>query len=216
MTGAIPFGSYRGKRVLEIGSGSGIDSAEFGRNGAEVVGLDFTKTGASSTRDTLNEAGLSSNVVRAMAQSLPFREDAFDCVYSFGVLHHIPDVRRPMQEIKRVLSSGGDFICMLYNKNSLLYAYSILFLHRKDGLNEDELVSRYSERVEKCPYTKAYDKEEISDLLGNEFCDLTTQVHYNTIDTSTQRKVKIQLSEAYELGWHIIAKAKKRHRKSGS
>src|SRR5271169_3589496 len=60
MLEAIPFTSYNGKRVLEIGSGSGIDSAEFGRNGADVVSLDFTETGAKSTRDTLVEAGVSS------------------------------------------------------------------------------------------------------------------------------------------------------------
>src|SRR5207245_5119976 len=94
MLEAIPFGSFKGKRLLEVGSGSGIDSAEFGRNGAEVVSLDFTETGTTATRDTLNEAGVASNVVRADARRLPFREEAFDCVYSFGVLHHVRAVSR--------------------------------------------------------------------------------------------------------------------------
>jgi len=58
MLEAIPFTSYKGKLLLEIGSGSGIDSAEFGRNGADVVSLDFTETGAKSTKDTLAEAGV--------------------------------------------------------------------------------------------------------------------------------------------------------------
>src|ERR1700704_3413539 len=74
MLEAIPFSSYEGKRVLEIGSGSGIDSAEFAKNGADVTSLDFTETGAMTTRDTLVQAGLSSSVVRAAAQFLPFRD----------------------------------------------------------------------------------------------------------------------------------------------
>jgi ubiquinone/menaquinone biosynthesis C-methylase UbiE len=211
MLEAIPFASFNGKRVLEIGSGSGIDSAEFGRNGADVVSLDFTETGAKSTRDALSEAGVSSfDVVRAAAQYLPFKDGVFDCVYSFGVLHHIPDVGRVIKEISKKLAKGGELICMLYNKDSLLYAYSILFLHREDGLSEDEMVSKYSERVEGCPYTKAYTRQDVLDLLADDFHKVSMSIHYNVIDTRTQRKVKTQLSDEYQLGWHIVVRARKR------
>jgi SAM-dependent methyltransferase len=210
MLEAIPFGSYNGKLVLEIGSGSGIDSAEFGRNGADVVSLDFTETGTKSTKDTLAQAGVSSfNVVRAAAQRLPFRDGVFDCVYSFGVLHHVPDVGPVIEEISKKLTTRGELVCMLYNRDSLLYAYSILFLHRAAGLSEEEMVSRYSERVEGCPYTKAYTKEEARNLLADGFRDVSTSIHFNVIDTLTQRKVKLQLSDDYQLGWHVIVRAKR-------
>jgi len=215
MLEAIPFTEYGGKLVLEIGSGSGIDSAEFCRNGAEVVSLDFTETGAKSTRDTLSEAGLSSfDVVRAAAQSLPFKDGVFDCVYSFGVLHHIPDVGRVTKEISKKLAKRGELISMLYNKDSLLYAYSILFLHRGAGLSEDEAVSKYSERVEGCPYTKAYTKQDALDLLEDDFRGVSASIHYNVIDTGKRRKVKTQLSDEYQLGWHIIVRANKRTRRA--
>jgi len=210
MLEAIPFGSFKKKRLLEVGSGSGIDSAEFGRNGADVVSLDFTQTGSIATRDTLREAGVAPDVVRGAAQCLPFRDGSFDCVYSFGVLHHIPDAERAVGEAGRVLVRDGDLIGMLYNKNSLLYAYSVLFLHRDEALGEEELVSKYSERVEKCPYTKAYTKKEVENLLRDRFCDISTDVHYNVIDTSSERKMKVQLPDSYQLGWHLITKAKKK------
>jgi ubiquinone/menaquinone biosynthesis C-methylase UbiE len=211
MLEAIPFSSYNGKLVLEIGSGSGIDSAEFARHGASVVSLDFTEAGTKSTMNTFSEAGVSSfDVVRAAAQRLPFRDGVFDCVYSFGVLHHIPDVGRVTKEISRKLAKRGELICMLYNKDSLLYAYSILFLHRAAGLSEDEMVSKYSERVEGCPYTKAYTRPDVLDLLADDFYGVSTTVHYNVIDTLKKRKVKTQLSNEYQLGWHIIARARKR------
>jgi len=216
MLDVIPFGSFRGKRLLEVGSGSGIDSAEFGRNGAEVVSLDFTQTGTTATRDTLNEAGLASNVVRADAQRLPFRDGSFDCVYSFGVLHHIPEVSRIIGEISRVMTPDGDLICMLYNKNSLLYAYSVLFLHRDEGLGEEELVSKYSERVELCPYTKAYTKKDVQDLLQDKFRAISTSIHFNAIDTPSERKVKATVPDSLGLGWHIIVEARNKGERARS
>ena len=210
MLDSIPFGSYSGKRVLEIGSGGGIDSAEFGRNGADVVCLDFTRKGSKSTKETLSEARVSSwNVVRAAAQSLPFRDGVFDCVYSFGVLHHIQAVGQVMREILRGLRRGGDLVLMLYNRDSLLYAYSILHLHREAGLSEGALLNRYSERVEGCPFTKAYSKEDVRALLADDFLGVSTEVHYNVIDTPKKRKVKTGMPDELGLGWHIIVKAKK-------
>ena len=211
MLNSIPFAAFKGKLVLEIGSGSGIDSSEFGRYGAEVVSLDFTETGARNTLRTLVEAGVRSfNVVRAAADNLPFRPGVFGCVYSFGVLHHIPDVKRVVKEASTVLKRKGTLICMVYNKESLLYAYSILFLHRVAHLSEEELVSKYSERVEGCPYTKAYTRDEVEGLLEDYFDEIKAVVRYSVIDLPTKRKVKLRVPDKYELGWHIIATAAKR------
>lgn len=209
MVDAIPFGEFKGKRVLEIGSGSGIDSAEFARNGAHVVSLDFTKTGVDTTRDTLKEAGFqSSDVVRAAAQNLPFRDGVFDCVYSFGVLHHIPGTTPIVVELSKKLAPGGAMILMVYNKDSLLYAYSIVFLHRDTGLDEASLLSRYSERIEGCPYTKAYTKQEALSLVAGLFEEVAVEAFFEVIDTPNARKVKARMPHDAQLGWHLLVKAK--------
>lgn len=44
------------------------------------------------------------------AQSLPFAEDSFDTVYLLDVLEHLPEPDRCLQEIARVLASGGRLI----------------------------------------------------------------------------------------------------------
>ena len=67
------------------------------------------------------------------ATSLDFPDGTFDVVYSFGVLHHIPDVTRAVAEIHRVLKSGGELLVMLYNRASINYIVEIMFL-RKLGL----------------------------------------------------------------------------------
>ncbi len=208
------FDSFGGKKVLEVGCGAGIDSAEFARNGALVTSTDFTERSVQSTKELLEEAHLPVNVVQADATNLQFEDNTFDCVYSFGVLHHIPDIEKALSEIKRVLKPGGQTMVMIYNKNSLIYGYSIVYLHGvQEGLLEeltmDELLARYSERKEDNPYTKVYTKSEAQALFLRYFEACSVEVRYNVIDLPEQRKVKFDMPDRYELGWHLIVKGKK-------
>ena len=41
------------------------------------------------------------------AASLPFRTGSLDAVFGFGFLHHVPDWRKALQEIARILKTGG-------------------------------------------------------------------------------------------------------------
>lgn len=217
MDESFRFADWRGKEVLEIGCGSGVDALEFARNGAIVTTTDITENAVNLTRELAAEANLPLKVVQASATDLPFPDAGFDCVYSYGVLHHIPDIDAALSEIRRVLKPGGTVMVMLYNRNSLLYAYSIVFRHGiRDGLllnkkyTEQELVSRYSERIEGCPHTRAYTKEEAAELFSGWFEDVRVTVRYNVIDTDQQRKVKLGLEDKWELGWHLIVKARKK------
>lgn len=208
------FDKFAGQRVLEVGCGAGIDSAEFARNGASVVSTDFTGSAVQLTGELFREAGLNAQVVQANATALPFPNDSFDCVYSFGVLHHIPAIDQALSEIKRVLTPGGLVMAMLYHRDSLLYGYSIVYLRGiKEGLlpelTVDELLARFSERREDNPYTKVYTKQEAHDLFSRYFQSCSVEVRYNVIDLPQQRKVKLGISDNYELGWHLIVKARK-------
>lgn len=41
--------------------------------------------------------------------TLDERDESFDAVFSFGVLHHMEDWRKAVKEISRVLKRGGEF-----------------------------------------------------------------------------------------------------------
>lgn len=208
----IGFENWEDKKVLDFGCGSGIDAVEFARNNATVTATDITDNAVALTRALAREAGVLIEVVQ-IDDALPFLDETFDLAYSFGVLHHIPNVNDTLNEIRRVLKPQGSVIAMLYNKDSLLYAYSILHRAWKEELigkhsqrAERIASSMYSERIENCPYTKAYTKEEARELFERHFDDVTISVHYNVIDLPQQRKVKLGVSDEYELGWHLIIK----------
>jgi ubiquinone/menaquinone biosynthesis C-methylase UbiE len=214
MHDTFKFEDFNGQKVLEIGCGAGIDSAEFARNGALVTSTDFTERSVQSTKELLTEANLPVNVMQADATNLQFDDNTFDCVYSFGVLHHIPNIEKALSEIKRVLKPGGRIMVMLYHKNSLLYGYSIVYLRgieeqQLEKLSIDELLAKYSERKEDNPYTRVYTKEEAGELFSRYFKSCITEIRYNVIDLPEQRKVKLDVPDEYGLGWHLIVKAVK-------
>lgn len=117
-----------GKRVLEIGSGAGAHSCLFKRRGADLVAVDLTPARALSTarKLALARGPGPARAYQADAENLPFRDEAFDVVYSNGVLHHSEDTVRCVAEVGRVLKPGGRAVIMLYSRHSANYWLSIV------------------------------------------------------------------------------------------
>jgi ubiquinone/menaquinone biosynthesis C-methylase UbiE len=195
---------WKGKHVLEFGCGSGIDAVEFASYGAKVTAVDLTDSAVELTRSLALEANVDIEVLKTSNTALPFSNNTFDCVYSFGVLHHIPEVEKTLVELQRVLRPGGSVMAMVYNKNSLLNAYSIEYLHREES---GDLASKYSERNIGCPYTKLYTVDEARAMFSWWFKDVVVKTYYGVIDTKEQRKIKVQAPK--ELGWHLVVKGTK-------
>lgn len=113
------FDEAKGLRVLEIGVGAGTDFLQWVRAGAEATGVDLTAAGVALTRERLALEGLEAQVREADAETLPFADDSFDLVYSWGVLHHTPDTAGALREAVRVLRPAGRARVMLYQHPSL-------------------------------------------------------------------------------------------------
>lgn len=117
----VPFGTARGRRVLELGCGAGYDAYEFLRHGANYTGIDLTPENIERTKRHLSYYGYTPAVFEGDAEELAFESESFDWVYSNGVLHHTPDVRKSFCEAYRVLVPGGRFDVVLYHKSSVEY-----------------------------------------------------------------------------------------------
>lgn len=116
----VDFSKLNRKRVLEVGCGIGIDSLEFAKVGAAHIGIDISTRSVALARKYFELNGYSPNISLADAGDLPFSDDSFDFIYSWGVLHHTTHMKKSLAEIYRVLKHGGDFCIMLYNRRSLV------------------------------------------------------------------------------------------------
>lgn len=122
---------WAGKRVLEIGLGLGADSEQIVRRGGRWSGVDLTEESVDVVRTRFDLHALPHERLEvASVLDLPFDAQTFDVVYSFGVLHHVPQVRDAQREIARVLKPGGRLVAMLYAKHSVNYWISIALVRR--------------------------------------------------------------------------------------
>lgn len=113
---AAEFDQHAGQRILEIGCGAGADLEQFVLGGAIATGVDVTPAHVQLARERLKGRA---EIVHSDATVLPFADESFDYIYSHGVLHHIEQPRRVVEEIFRVLRPGGRFNVMVYARWSL-------------------------------------------------------------------------------------------------
>lgn len=121
------FTRHHGQKVLEVGVGAATDFLQWVRAGARAHGIDLTEEAVEHARRRLAVYGLEAEEVRvADAENLPFPDDTFDLVYSWGVIHHSPDPMRALREIVRCTRPGGEVKVMVYNRRSLYAFYQWL------------------------------------------------------------------------------------------
>jgi ubiquinone/menaquinone biosynthesis C-methylase UbiE len=126
------FDQHWGESVLEIGCGMGTDALQFAKGGATVNVVDLTEAAIDITRKRFNLYGYMLGSQVADAENLPYSDNIFDVVYSFGVLHHTPDTEKALHEAVRVLKPGGRLIVMLYHTHSLHTFLGSLTYGRKE------------------------------------------------------------------------------------
>ena len=100
-----------GDRVVDVGCGAGIDSLiaakKVGPDG-RVIGVDMTPSMLQKARQAAKETGLANVEFReGYAEELPIADGWADAVISNGVLNLMPDKAAALEEMARVLKSGG-------------------------------------------------------------------------------------------------------------
>ncbi len=131
----VDFEGYRGRRVLEVGCGAGVDLARFARGGARVTGVDLTSSAIGLAKANFEQQALQGGLFVADGEHLPFPDGSFDLVYAHGVVQYTADPAQLIRECRRVLKPGGDAIFQVYNRVSWLNALSKLM---NVGLEHDD------------------------------------------------------------------------------
>jgi 2-polyprenyl-6-hydroxyphenyl methylase/3-demethylubiquinone-9 3-methyltransferase len=102
-----------GRRVLDIGSGSGIHSLGFVGLGCEVVSFDLDPKSVSATRTLWEQAGKPAQwrVLEGSVLDTAFLAglgwESFDVVYAWGVLHHTGALWEAVEHTLRMVKPGG-------------------------------------------------------------------------------------------------------------
>jgi SAM-dependent methyltransferase len=97
-----------GKRILHFAPEE-IFAQRYQRKAAAYVTADFSRTGYDLMLDMSNMPQIAN--------------EEFDAVIALDVLEHVPDYQRALEEIHRVLSSGGFAILTVPQKDNLLETY---------------------------------------------------------------------------------------------
>ena len=158
------FTRWQGKKVLEVGCGCGTDLLQFARAGAEVYGIDLSQHSVELTKRRLELYGLRDEVTQGDSEDLPFPDNYFDLVYSWGVIHHAPHPSKVVAEIYRVLKPGGCIKAMVYHRYSPVWLRQWLKHALLKGRIFTSLSRVISEHVES-PGTRAMTMKQIKALF---------------------------------------------------
>lgn len=160
------FPSGSGRDVLEIGVGMGCDHVEWAKSRPRRLdGVDLTERAVDFTRRHIALLGLRSELRTADAEALPFPDETFDTVYSWGVLHHSPDTRKAVAEVYRVLRKGGIARVMIYQRRSVVAYMLWLRYALLAGRPKRALDAVLAEHLES-PGTKGYSTDEARELFA--------------------------------------------------
>jgi phosphoethanolamine N-methyltransferase len=101
----------KGRRILDIGCGTGGPAVALARAGALVTAIDIEPLVLDRARRLAAAHGVADRLTFALVEPgpLPFPDESFDIVFSKDALIHIADKRALYADVFRVLKTGGRF-----------------------------------------------------------------------------------------------------------
>lgn len=185
------------RNFLEVGCGMGTDTLVFAREGFNVTGIDLTPAHLALAEKLFKLYDVTGTFIESNAEGLPFTENTFGSVYSFGVLHHTPDTEKAIKEIYRVLEPQGRAVIMLYHKWSLNnFAH---WISRKGFENVKE--------GDDSPITYRFSKGEVKKMCSNfSACNIQTKYLFGAgwgkVYNIVPKSIYLLLSKL--IGWHLV------------
>lgn len=133
------FSIKKGDKILDIGVGTGRNASLLLDRGALVEGIDVSNGMMNEAKNKLKKRNINFTVADA-GEKIPFKDHFFDYALCMRVLKYIPNWRRTIKEVSRVLKKEGIFILEISNFYSVAYfglgnANYFLFKFKEVGMN---------------------------------------------------------------------------------
>ncbi len=128
-------GDVKGKKILDVGFGSGGVSVAFARSGGVVSGVDVDQELKDVAERLAKESNLNIDFKIYNGVDLPFPADYFDFIVCSSVLEHVSFPEKVLNDMLRVLKPGGRMLLSLPNKyapkETHTLAYFVSYMPRK-------------------------------------------------------------------------------------
>jgi 2-polyprenyl-3-methyl-5-hydroxy-6-metoxy-1,4-benzoquinol methylase len=197
------FERWKGKRVLEIGCGIGTDTMNFARHGAEVTAVDLTEKSLEVARQRARIFGLQDRIrfvqanVEQLSDIVPV--EAYDLIYSFGVIHHTPRPERAVQEMRKYVHANSTLKVMVYNRWSWKALWILLGYGKGQFWKMNRLIAEYSEAQAGCPVTYSYGRRDGRRLLEDHGFHVTNVM----VDHIFPYQISEYVQYRYRLVWYF-------------
>jgi ubiquinone/menaquinone biosynthesis C-methylase UbiE len=109
--------------LLDVGCGTGLYWPILSKYCRYIVGVDFSKAMVDEARRLIETKGLTNIEVKVQnSENLDFSSESFDSILCMDVLHHIPDIKRAINNFYRVLKPKGRLLAVEPNTlNPLIF-----------------------------------------------------------------------------------------------
>lgn len=145
----------QGSKILDLGCGTG-DMSIFLSDYGEVIGYDFSNNSLKIAKDNVSRLGLD-NVKFKKLDITKESFGKFDYIFCIGVLHHIPQKEKALENIKKMMHKETILIISVYSK----WAVKLGKRKAKDG---DTNHARFMDTF-KHPYETFYGQKEFERYL---------------------------------------------------
>ena len=204
----VPFDGLAGRRVLDVGCGTGVDLVRFAAGGAKTTGVDIADRAIGLARQNFAHRGLPAELLVADGERLPFADGQFDFVFAHGVAQYTTDGPRLVREVYRVLKPGGEAVFQGYNRISWLNALSALMKvdleHEGAPVLRKYSPSEFRALISVFPDVRVvYERFPVKSRLHGGWKGLA----FNTFFVGTFNALPRMLVERY--GWHLLAFCRK-------
>jgi len=110
-----------GDRLLDAGCGAGVHAIRAARQGCLVDAIDFSRAALDDAEARAQSAGVLDQIrfLEEDLTKLSFGDGSYDKIFSWGVLIHIPEIERALDELARVLAVGGRLVLYVSNSTAM-------------------------------------------------------------------------------------------------
>ena len=166
--GFANFDAWKGKKVLEIGCGIGTDSIRFARAGAHLTVVDVSQKSLDICRERFSIYGETARFYHCDAEHLQtvVPIEAYDLIYSFGVIHHTSDPATVVKQLQAYTHAETQLRVMLYSKLSWKLFWLMMETNHTEIQDIDNVIRIHSEAQTNCPVTWTYTFEEAKALMA--------------------------------------------------